>query len=149
MAGLVNTTRIVNTTPITSVPVAAPRASTGKFTRKRAYLWGLEAETIAAWMLRLKGYSILERRHKTPYGEIDLIAARAGVRIFVEVKGRRNLDAAAFAVTARQQRRIVQAAEYWRMQNSLTDCEFDYRFDVVLMAPGCSPRHMVNAFWAQ
>jgi putative endonuclease len=40
-------------------------------TRVRAYRRGLLAETIAAFMLRLKGHRIVAKRYKTPVGEID------------------------------------------------------------------------------
>lgn len=51
--------------------------------------WG---ETLAAEYLEAKGYTILERNNRTPYGEIDLIAARdqPPVLLFVEVKTRRS-----------------------------------------------------------
>ena len=45
-------------------------------TRVRAYRRGLLAETIAAFMLRLKGHRIVAKRYKTPVGEIDLVALK-------------------------------------------------------------------------
>ena len=47
--------------------------------------WG---ESIASEYLLEKGYTIIERNHRTEYGEIDLIAEYDGVIIFVEVKTR-------------------------------------------------------------
>ncbi|MCR4283578.1 MAG: YraN family protein, partial [Bauldia sp.] len=41
--------------------------------RRAAEKRGRRAETLAAWLLRLKGYRVLARRYKTPAGEIDLI----------------------------------------------------------------------------
>ncbi|MFC3639067.1 YraN family protein [Camelimonas fluminis] len=74
---------------------------------------GASAETIAAWLLRLKGYRILARRFRAGTGEIDLIAARGDVIAFVEVKARRRRDDAAIAITADKQRRIASAARIW------------------------------------
>ena len=48
------------------------------------------AELIAAGLLMAKGYRILARRHRTPYGEIDVIAARWRRIAFVEVKAPRD-----------------------------------------------------------
>ncbi len=114
---------------------------------RRAYIFGLEAEQIAAALLRLKGYRILSERFKTPYGEIDLIAKRGNAIIFVEVKGRSNLASAAWAITPHQQRRIIAAAEFWRSQQPFTEQEPDYRFDIILIAPGQHPQHIENAFF--
>ena len=58
-----------------------------------------------------KGYRILAKRFRTPYGEIDLVARRRNLLAFVEVKARARLDDAAYAVTPRQQRRIIDAAQ--------------------------------------
>ena len=58
-----------------------------------------------------KGYRILAKRFRTPHGEIDLVAKRRNLVAFVEVKARATLDEAAFAVTPRQQARIINAAQ--------------------------------------
>ena len=42
----------------------------------QAYKLGHFAEDFAVMMLRLKGYSIAERRYKTKIGEIDIIARK-------------------------------------------------------------------------
>jgi len=75
--------------------------------------FGLSAESGATACLLIKGYRILARRYKTPVGEIDIIARRRGTLVFVEVKARKSLDDAAAALTARQQARIIDAAQYW------------------------------------
>lgn len=95
-----------------------------------------------------KGYRILARRYKTPVGEIDIIARRRGTLVFVEVKARDNFDAAAEAVTARQQARIVNAAQFWLAAHAGT-MECPMRFDAVLVAPGKIPWHLENAFAAR
>ena len=77
--------------------------------RRGAHLFGIEAETIAAWLLRLKGYSIVARRFAISGGEIDLIAVRGGAVAFVEVKARADIDAAASAISATKRRRIARA----------------------------------------
>ncbi|MFW5833612.1 MAG: YraN family protein, partial [Pseudomonadota bacterium] len=49
---------------------------------------GHDAEARAAWWLRLKGFRILACRYRTPVGEIDLVARRGRLLVFVEVKYR-------------------------------------------------------------
>jgi putative endonuclease len=47
---------------------------------------GRLGEQIAADYLRRKGYSLIERNYRKPWGEIDIIAEKGGVVRFVEVK---------------------------------------------------------------
>src|SRR6201992_1875364 len=113
--------------------------------RVAAFRTGLSAEARAAAYLMAKGYRILAKRFRTPVGEIDLVARRRNVVVFVEVKARATLDDAAYAVTPRQQRRIIDAAQTWLMAHP-EHAEFDMRFDAMLIAPRHLPRHLLSAF---
>jgi putative endonuclease len=125
-------------TPPTSAKTAAPE-------RVAAFQTGLSAESRAAAWLIAKGYRILARRFRTPHGEIDIVARRRNLIAFVEVKARASLDEAAYAVTARQQQRIVNAAEGWLMAHP-EHADFELRFDAMLIAPRHLPRHLLAAF---
>jgi len=103
---------------------------------------GRRAELLAAWWLRLKGYSIIGQRVRCPRGEIDIIARRGRTLAFVEVKQRRNADAAAMAINPHSLRRVVAAAaalapRYMRAGDII-------RIDAVLIAKRCLPRHLMN-----
>jgi putative endonuclease len=113
--------------------------------RVAAFRLGLSAESRAAMFLIAKGYRIVARRWKTPFGEIDIVARRRSALVFVEVKARERADEAAEAVTARGKQRIVAAAELWLAHNP-DDARRDIRFDVMLVTPGQIPRHVANAF---
>ncbi len=113
--------------------------------RVAAFRLGLSAESRAAMFPIAKGYRIVARRWKTPFGEINIIARRRRALVFVEVKARDRADEAAEAVTERTKRRIVAAAELW-LAHHPDDNERDIRFDVMLVAPGRMPQHIVNAF---
>jgi putative endonuclease len=113
--------------------------------RKAAFRFGLSAESRAAALLVAKGYRILARRWRTPFGEVDIVARRRQVIVFVEVKARDQLDDAAEAITERQQRRIVAAAEAWLARHPRVGA-CDIRFDAVLVAPLRIPRHIQAAF---
>jgi putative endonuclease len=113
--------------------------------RVAAFGLGLSAESRAAAFLVAKGYRIAARRFRTPFGEVDIVARRRGVLVFVEVKARSTLDAAAEALQVRQQRRIADAAAFWLSLNP-HDIGSDIRFDAMLVAPGKIPRHIQAAF---
>lgn len=78
---------------------------------------------------------MLARNLRTPAGEIDLIAARAEVLVFAEVKARPTHYEAAFALSARQQRRLYQAAEAALAQHPEW-ARPAIRFDVFLVDKG-------------
>ena len=113
--------------------------------RVAAFRTGISAESRAAAYLMAKGYRILAKRYRTPHGEIDIVARRRNLIAFVEVKARATLDDAAFAVTPRQQQRIIDAAQGWLVAHP-EHAEFELRFDAVLIAPGRLPRHLLAAF---
>jgi len=113
--------------------------------RQVAFRTGLSAESRAAMLLIAKGFRILARRWKSPVGEIDIVARRRALLVFVEVKARETLDDAAWSVTERQRRRIVAAAEAW-LARYPDDSVRDIRFDAMLVAPRRVPRHIPAAF---
>jgi putative endonuclease len=113
--------------------------------RQLAFRAGLSAESRAAAFLIAKGFRILARRWKSPVGEIDIVARRRRLLVFVEVKARDNLEDAAWSVTPRQRARIAAAAEAWLARYPDARIE-DMRFDAVLVAPGRIPRHIAAAF---
>jgi putative endonuclease len=95
--------------------------------------------------LRLKGYRILTQRLKTPMGELDVIARRGRVICFVEVKSRANLETALEALGPTQRRRIERAAAWW-CANRGQDPTLSMRFDLIAIAPGHRPVHVVDAW---
>ena len=110
--------------------------------RVAAFRTGISAESRAAAYL---GYRILAKRYRTPHGEIDIVARRRNLIAFVEVKARASLDDAAYAVTPRQQQRIIDAAQGWLAAHP-EHAEFELRFDAMLIAPRSLPRHVLAAF---
>jgi putative endonuclease len=115
--------------------------------RKIAFHTGISAESRAAALLVAKGFRILARRWKSPVGEIDIVARRRHLLLFVEVKARHSLDAAAESVTPRQRQRIIAAGEAF-LATYPDPSVHDIRFDAVLVAPGKMPRHIQGAFEA-
>jgi putative endonuclease len=113
--------------------------------RVAAFQTGISAESRAAAFLIAKGYRILARRFRTPHGEIDIVARRRNLLAFVEVKARDRLDDDAYALTPRQQLRIIAAAQGWLIAHP-EHADFDLRFDAMLIAPKRLPHHLMAAF---
>lgn len=104
---------------------------------------GRRGEALAAWYLRLTGWSVLARRIKTPRGEIDLIARRARVLSFIEVKWRASAEELGLAIDPYRLRRVVAASE--AVAHRYQRAGEDIRIDVLLLAPWRWPRHIANA----
>lgn len=105
---------------------------------------GATGELIAAALLMAKGYRVLARQHRTPYGEIDIIAARRGRVAFVEVKRRETIEEAQAALGDAQGRRIADAAEFWMARHPSYQ-EHEMGLDAILIVPGRWPEHLPNA----
>lgn len=110
--------------------------------RKASFLLGHDAEFWAAWLLRLKGYSIRECRFRGGGAEIDLIARRFGTLVFVEVKARATLDDALIAIPPMKLAQIARGARAYLARFPAMPRVI--RCDAVLVAPGRLPRHIVN-----
>jgi putative endonuclease len=106
---------------------------------------GRRGEVLAALLLMVKGYRILGFRLKTPQGEIDILALRAGVLAVVEVKRRSSLLAALEAVTHDQRERLRRAgANLAARRPALVGAAV--RLDLVALAPGRLPVHIPDAW---
>ncbi len=101
--------------------------------RWTSYTKGIFAEYCAAVLLLLKGYRILARRYKTPWGEIDLVAKRRKMLVFVEVKRRKTLLSGLDAITPHQQGRIENAGQMYLASSRLNTNSL--RIDVIVVTP--------------
>lgn len=116
--------------------------------KKETYERGVWAEGLAALYLLSKGYAVLERRYRTKYGEIDLIARKGDMVCFVEVKARASLGEAMESVTPRARGRIENAAlSYIADHPESAECAM--RFDVVAVIPPLRVVHLDNAWEAR
>ena len=112
--------------------------------RTAAEAKGRRGEWLAAQYLRLKGWSIVAQRLKTPRGEVDLVAKRGNLVAFVEVKWRAKAADLDFAIDERRLARVAAAAEI--LAPRFVGEGDDMRIDVLLLAPGALPRHIANAW---
>jgi putative endonuclease len=110
---------------------------------------GALGEDVAADALRKGGYRIVARNHRCRRGEVDLIAEKGELLVFVEVRTRAT---AAFGgpeetVDARKQRRVIAAARDFLAQRR--GPAKAARFDVIAVVDGPTGptlTHFENAF---
>lgn len=90
--------------------------------------WG---ERAAEAHLALHDYLILERNKRTPYGEIDLIASKDGVIVFIEVKTRATstFGLPEESVNLRKQAHILSSAQHYIQEHP--ELESAWRIDVI------------------
>jgi putative endonuclease len=112
--------------------------------RQEAERRGRKGEGFAAFWLRLHGWKVVARRVKTPRGEIDLVARRARTIAFIEVKWRATAAERDMAIDPYRLRRVAAAVE--AVAHRFTSAGDSPRIDVLLLAPGRWPRHIVNAW---
>lgn len=92
---------------------------------------GRAAEAAAAAYLEAHGWTLIARNWRFGHKEIDLIASRAGVLAFVEVKARRSrswghpMD----AINRAKRRDLEAAARAWIARHPGPETE--YRFDAI------------------
>ncbi len=114
--------------------------------RRRAERSGRRAEFVAAAAYALRGYEILERRFRAPVGEIDLVARKGAMIVFIEVKKRASADQAVLAVTPAARRKIERAgATFLSLRPKFG--EFAVRYDIAAVA-GLRVRLIADAWRA-
>jgi putative endonuclease len=112
---------------------------------------GNRGEEMAVAYLRRRGYRILERNYRTRMGEIDVIAKREAVLVFVEVKTGRSCSFGPpqDRVNHRKRAHLIRAASAYMMdkENGESHCRFDV---IAIMVDGKKARltHIVDAFSA-
>ncbi|MDA7950592.1 MAG: YraN family protein [Pirellulaceae bacterium] len=114
---------------------------------------GQAGERVAEKFLRKKGFRLLHKNYKTPYGELDLVMRQNETIVFVEVKTRRSAlkgEPHEAVHTEKQKRLTRQAFAYLKKFYSLNERA---RFDIVSIVWPLSEvptiNHFENAFEAQ
>ena len=118
---------------------------TDKLSRVSAEARGRWAEEEAASHLKKHGFRVLAQRIKTPMGEIDLVARRRHLLLFVEVKFRDHTNDGLWAIRPQQQKRIIRAAEAW-LATQPALAKLDMRFDAIIVNARGTLTHINDAF---
>lgn len=110
--------------------------------------YGKEGEALVVSHLKNDGFTILAQNYFKKFGEIDIIAKKEDVLIFVEVKSRRSsyFELCSLVPFSKQKKIIMVAKEYIvRNNHNNIMCRFD-----VALVQGTPPYHtltyMPNAF---
>lgn len=116
---------------------------------KTNYLRGKWSEFVARSYLRLHGYHILARNYvkgRGVYaGELDIVACKKHTVVFVEVKQRRKMERAFYAISPKQRQRITYGAQNFIKFNPQY-MGYDVRFDAVFICLPLSVIHIRNAW---
>ncbi len=107
---------------------------------------GTEWEERAVTYLKEQQYEILKQNYRCRYGEIDIIARKMQIIVFVEVKYRNSdtYGTAIEAVTVSKQNTIRKVAQHY-LTTQLHSLEKPCRFDVIAIDQG-KISHIQNAF---
>jgi putative endonuclease len=114
--------------------------------KQRVGRWG---EDLAAKYLASKGYQVLARNVRSPYGEIDLVVQLKDLTVFVEVKTRTSLSFGQpeEAVPQKKREHMQSAAEAYIQSHP--EISGDWRIDVISIYrhPNAAPEivHFENA----
>ncbi|WP_333948250.1 YraN family protein [Candidatus Liberibacter brunswickensis] len=99
------------------------------YKRRKALRYGFFAELFSAIFLIVKGWKIIALRYRNRCGEIDIIASRDNLVIFVEVKARKNFHNAIFSISHKSCQRIKNASKIWLAQKNDVQL-ISYRYDL-------------------
>jgi len=89
---------------------------------------GRKAEDAACDYLKKHGYDILDRNRRLGRGELDIVALKEDLLVFVEVKAHQQRDSSLLAMHANKCSRFVSAANAWLGQHKAyadSQCRFD------------------------
>lgn len=99
--------------------------------------WG---EDTAVEFLVQRGYEIVTRNARTPYGEIDIVARQGDVILFVEVKTRTSnkMGLPEESITPRKREHMLAAADHYAAEHEIDH----WQIDVIAIEgkPGTTPR---------
>jgi putative endonuclease len=118
-----------------------PRQARGKRSQRQ----GLQGESKVVAALGQGGWTIHGQRMRTAAGEVDIVAERDGVLTLVEVKTGPDLTTAAYALSPRQQRRLLLAGAILQGEHPDWGRE-GLRFDAWLVDSLGRMRHIPDAF---
>lgn len=112
---------------------------------------GSIGEELATKYIKDKGYNILDRNYRTKLGELDIIAKKENIIVFIEVKTRTSnvYGIPSEAVNYKKQQTIQKLAQQYILYRKLSNSCFSYRFDVIevkLIGKKYKIDHIENAF---
>jgi len=108
------------------------------------YNLGIFSEYASILFLKLKGYTVLERRHRNYLGEIDIVAKKRKLIVFLEVKTIKKKNKDFPVVSNRQINRIKRASMLYLNRGYYYN--YDIRFDLITVSNLILIKHYKNVF---
>lgn len=114
--------------------------------QQSSYAKGTHGEWLAVQHLQVQGFTIIAQRYKCSAGEIDIIAFKENMVVFVEVKARATTEEGLYSITPRQIQRILGTAGIFLSEHTAQYASCDIRFDVITVANDGTLNHIPHAF---
>lgn len=112
--------------------------------------FGNTAEEHVAHYLQERGFCIVKRNYTTRVGEIDIIAVKDDLLLFIEVKARKHTYFhSSLLITKTKQKRIIKTAQIFLVSEKIYNkvCRFDVAL-VIKKAGTFELEYIENAFQA-
>ena len=96
--------------------------------------FGHQGESDAADQALKRGYALIRRNYRTPYGEIDLILrSPEGELVFTEVKSRTSayFGYPESAVNDQKKNHIIRSANHYLLENYPENEDIPWRIDII------------------
>ncbi|KJV69317.1 YraN family protein [Candidatus Neoehrlichia procyonis] len=110
----------------------------------KPYTIGYIGEIVIILFLKLKLYTIVKHRYRCPLGEIDIIAVKKNILIFIEVKTS-IISCAGIPITYRQRHAIIKTARHFIYYYPKFNA-YQIRFDACFVSLQHKPIHIINAW---
>lgn len=109
---------------------------------------GSKGELIAKNYLQTNGYKILEMNYRNKQGEIDIIALKDDVLVFIEVKSRTSINFGYpyEAVNKKKRDKIIKTSYYFIKENNYHNYQVRYDIIEIYLTENIKINHIENAF---
>lgn len=111
-----------------------------------SFYYGIYAEKIVKFFLILKGYEIEKTRFKTYLGEIDIIAKKKKLLIFIEVKARTKVKIQLDQIISQQQISRIKNSSDIFLSKKPQFWQYDIRYDLITISNYFSINHYIDFF---
>ena len=119
-------------------------------------LLGRQGEILASQYLHAHNFLVISKNWTSKLGEIDLIAVKARVLIFVEVKTRKSVKYSAFkpydSVGKKKRKKLIELAELYLERNSSSLRKYrlkEFRVDIISIQKNSSREWLIEHILGQ
>ncbi len=95
---------------------------------------GNKGEEAACRYLQRHGYQVLDRNRRLARGELDIVALKGDILVFVEVKAHKQRETSLLAMHEDKCKRIISAALAWQALHKAY-ADYQCRFDLIIVTP--------------